>query len=75
METRDKRQKFIDLAEKRTQKAIKDIRLIGNLANSRNYEYSDEDVRKIYKTLNNELNEMKRKFESKESDDRIEFKL
>ena len=44
---RNKRQKFIELAESRVNRAIKDIRLIGNLANKNSYEYSEDDARKI----------------------------
>ena len=75
MEKRDKRNKFVDLAEKRTQRAIKDIRLLGNLANSKNYSYTEEDVRKITKALQDEITDLKRKFEAKPSDDRISFSL
>lgn len=75
MEKRDKRQKFIDLAEKRTQRAIKDVRLIGNLANSKNYSYTDEDVKKIIKALQEEVSELKKRFEAKPADDQVTFKL
>ena len=75
MDKRDKRQKFVDLAEKRTQRAIKDIRLLGNLANSKNYSYTEEDVRKITKALQEEVTELRRKFEAKPSDDQVTFSL
>ena len=45
------REKFVELAEKRVTKTLKDIRLIGNLSNKSNYSYSHEDVKKIYLTL------------------------
>jgi hypothetical protein len=48
---RDKRQKFVELAEARVTRAIRDIRLIGNLSNRSAYSYTDEDVRKIFRTL------------------------
>ncbi|MEE9453511.1 MAG: hypothetical protein V3V13_03895 [Paracoccaceae bacterium] len=60
---RDKRQKFIDLAESRVTKTIKDIRLIGNLSNKSAYSYSDEDVRKIFKALQKEIDASKIRFE------------
>jgi hypothetical protein len=64
------RQKFIDLAEKRVTRTIRDIRLVGNLSNRSNYKYSDEDARKIYKALKDALDEMKARFERK-GDERV----
>lgn len=59
---RDKRKKFIDLAEARVNRAIKDIRLIGNLANKAAYEYSDDDVKKMFRALQRELDNSKSRF-------------
>ena len=59
---RDKRKKFIDLAESRVNRAIKDIRLIGNLANRNSYEYSEEDAKKIVRVLEKELDSAKARF-------------
>lgn len=70
-----KREKFINLAEKRVNRAIKDLRLIGNLSNSRNYSYTDADVRKIHAAIADELNKMKARFESGGDAAKPEFKL
>lgn len=59
---RDKRAKFIELAEARVNRAIKDIRLIGNLSNRSAYSYSEEDVRKIFRALQKELEGAKTRF-------------
>lgn len=69
------REKFIELAEKRVTRAIKDLRLVGNLANKTNYSYTDDDTKKIFITLESELKNLRRKFESTSSDDDIVFKL
>jgi hypothetical protein len=62
--TRDKdRAKFVDLANKRVSKALNDIRLIGNLANRSNYEYTDDDVTKILRALNDEIVACRKRFE------------
>ena len=45
---RDKRKKFVELAEARVNRTVKDIRLIGNLSNRGSYEYSEKDVREIF---------------------------
>lgn len=59
---RDKRAKFVELAESRVNRAIKDIRLIGNLSNRSAYSYSEDDVRKIFRTLQKELDGAKNRF-------------
>ena len=48
------RAKFVELAEKRVVRTIRDMRLIGNLSNRSNYSYTDDDVRKIMKALRTE---------------------
>jgi len=60
----EKRDKFVKLAEGRTQAALNAIRKIGNLSNRRAYEYSDADVKKITKALREALSEVERKFSS-----------
>ena len=62
------REKFVELAEKRVNKTIKDIRLIGNLSNRSNYKYEDADVRAIFTTLERELRQARERFQSHLSD-------
>ena len=59
---RDKRAKFVELAEARVNRTIKDIRLIGNLSNRSAYAYSAEDVRKMFKALQKELDSARNRF-------------
>ena len=69
-----KKDKFVRIAEARTNKIIDMIRLLGNCSNKAAYEYSKEDVRKIFTAIENELKAAKAKFDSS-SDDSIKFKL
>jgi hypothetical protein len=69
------REKFVDLAEKRVSKALKDIRLIGNLSNRTNYTYTDEDVRKIHQVMKKAVEDMRARFDRKGSEDEDIFKL
>ena len=69
-----KKDKFVRIAEARTNKIIDMIRLLGNCSNKASYEYSKEDVRKIFTAIENELKAAKAKFEFS-SDDSIKFKL
>lgn len=59
------RKNFVRLANRRVNSALKYIRLIGNLANTSNYFYRDEDVQKIFATLQNALDECRQKYENK----------
>ena len=64
MTREDDRAKFVKLASMRVSKALKDIQLIGNLSNRSNYDYTDEDVNKIFKAIQEEISTCKRRFES-----------
>jgi hypothetical protein len=57
------RQKFVDLANKRVSKALKSIQLIGNLSNRSNYDYTDEDIAKIFRALQNEIASCRKRFD------------
>lgn len=62
MSTDERRKKFVKLAEARTNNAIKQIKLIGNLSNKGNYSYDVKDVDKIVRVLQNEIKVMKDRF-------------
>ncbi len=73
---RDKRDRFVELAQARVTKATQTIRLIGNLSNPNNYSYTEEDAHKILAALDGEMKLLKAKFQaalSKHAKDR--FKL
>jgi hypothetical protein len=72
---RDPRAKFVELANLRVARAIKDLRLIGNLSNRRNYDYSEAESKRIVKTLEVELEDLKAKFRGKQNDATELFKL
>ncbi|WP_449411636.1 hypothetical protein [Methylobacterium komagatae] len=58
----EKRKKFVRLAEGRTQDALDAIRKLGNLSNSRAYEFTEADVRKITKALKEAVADLERRF-------------
>ena len=57
-----KREKFVRLAEKRMDAILKGIELMGNLANTNNYEYSTEDLSKIIRALKDSVSDLERKY-------------
>lgn len=74
-EKRDPHAKFIELANARVARAIKDLRLIGNLANRRNYDYTDAEAKRIIRALEAELDTLKVKFRSRPADKEKLFEL
>lgn len=58
----EKREKFERLAEKRVTDVVKKVRLIGNLSNKNNYDYTDKHVKQIIDTLEMELKILKARF-------------
>jgi len=70
-----RRERFVRLGEARVSKAMKSIRVIGNLSNRSNYEYSDADVRKIVKALQLELSALEARFQQSGKKSQPEFKL
>lgn len=62
-----KRENFIRLAENRTNNIIKTIQLLGNLSIKANYEYTQEEVNKIFKTIEEELIVAKNRFNGQKS--------
>ena len=72
---KSKREKFVDLANKRVTSAIDKIRLIGNLSDRRFYEYSEKDSKQIIDALSKELNSVKSKFQNNAKKKDKEFSL
>mgnify|MGYP001231017903 CR=1 FL=1 len=72
---RNKRDKFIELAEARVNKTLKDIQLIGNLSNRSAYEFTEADVHKIFSALQKGLNTSKGRFAREADGQSGEFKL
>ena len=75
MEKKMKAEKFKNLAEKRVNGAMKQIQLIGNLANPSSYEYEEAQVSKIFKTLRKELESAELKFKARPQEGGMSFTL
>ena len=59
------RKDFVRLATKRVNNALRYIRLIGNLSNTSNYYYNEEDVQKIFTAIRKEVDECQERFGEK----------
>ena len=70
----EKEKKFIKLAEQRTNKVLKAIEVLSHCSNTYTYEYTDEQVKKIFNAIEEELKIAKSKFKNNNTI-RKEFKL
>lgn len=70
-----KHEKFLRLAEARTNKTLEMIRLIENLSNTANYSYKPGDVDKMFDRLERELKKARERFEKNNSQNDRVFKF
>lgn len=54
--------RFKRLATRRTNATLDKLRLLGNLSNKSNYEYTEEDIKKIFSAIDEDLKRVKAKF-------------
>lgn len=71
----EKHDKFRDLAESRTNRALDSLRRIANLSNRHLYEWEEAEVRKIMKALKDAVGEVERKFSAPRTSREKNFKL
>jgi hypothetical protein len=62
MANETKRERFVRIAEARTNKILEMMRLLGNCSSKGNDEYTEEDIKKIFGALERELKNTKNKF-------------
>lgn len=59
------REKFVRLAQARTESVMDRLRVLGNLSNSYVYEFREEDVEQIFSTLEDRLAVERERFEER----------
>jgi len=70
-----RRDKFIRIAEARTNKIINMMQLLGNCSNTGVYEYSEADIDKIFNAIETELRETRKRFNRAEPKKGKKFSL
>lgn len=70
-----RRDKFVRLAEARTNKIIDMLQLLGNCSNTSAYDYTQQDVEKIFSAIEAEVREAKKKFSKIEAKKSTRFTL
>lgn len=74
-ENETKRERFVRLAENRTNKIINMIQLLGNCSNRSIYDYTESDVEQIFSAIENSMKEARRKFTKSEPSKPQKFTL
>ena len=58
----EKRKNFVDNGNRRLRNAVKSIRLLINIANKKNYSYSEQEKKTIFSKLDSSIREVKNSF-------------
>lgn len=58
-----KHEKFIRIAKRRTESIVHEISLLSNLSNNSNYEYTKDEVEKIFRAISKETKRAKALFD------------
>lgn len=59
-----RRQRFKRLATRRVNKALNQLRVLGNLSNKSYYDYSEDDINKMFRAMDAQLKSVKGRFHS-----------
>jgi len=62
-----KADRFVRIVEKRTQRILESLRLLGQCSNKRSYEYTDEQVNRIFREIRHCLRETEQSFRGTKS--------
>jgi hypothetical protein len=76
MKKNARRERFETVAARRVQKIIDFLDSLSNCANRANYEYTDDDIKKMFKAINDQLSITKSAFDqqiSKEGKNSFKF--
>lgn len=71
-----RRDRFENVAAKRTQKILDLLDILGNCSNKSNYEYNDDDIRKMFSAIENKTKSIKGNFgNALNKEDKNKFKF
>lgn len=70
-----KRERFRTVASRRVQKVLDDLESLSKCANRSTYEYSEEDIRKMIKAINEKVSALKVAFSAGKSSSKGSFEF
>lgn len=62
MDSAGKRDRFKRLAQQRTNIVLKKLKILGNCSNRSAYEYTEEEINKIFAAIDRQVRDVKAKF-------------
>jgi len=68
-----KRDRFLEVGENRVNALLRRIKILGNCSNKNLYEYREEEIEKIFDTINKKLNEERSKFKTGKGEEKFHF--
>lgn len=68
-----KAEAFRRLATQRTNAILEKLRLLGNLSNRASYQYTDEEVKRIFEAIQRELKDARNKFDGLRGEKKFEL--
>ncbi len=69
-----RRERFVRLAEKRVNKIIYNLDNLGKCSNKKNYQYSELDIKRIFKAIEKKVREVRNLFQDSPKS-KVGFKL
>ena len=69
-----RRERFVKIAERRVTQVLQNLNNLGRCSNKRNYEYSEADIRKIFREIERKVKETRLLFQGK-NNSKLRFKL
>ena len=69
-----KRQRFIKIAERRVNRILDSLDNLGKCSNKRNYDYTEDEVKKIFREIDRKVRDIKLQFQG-ENNKKKKFKL
>ena len=69
-----KRNRFIKIAERRVNQVLNNLDSLGKCSNKRNYQYTEEEVNKIFREIEKKVKEIKVRFQGEDTN-KSRFKL
>ena len=65
-----RRERFVKVAESRVNRVLENLESLGKCSNKRNYEYSDDDMKRIFTEIEKKTKEVKGLFQETTKDKR-----
>ncbi len=73
--TNIKKERFKNVASRRVQKVLDDLESLSKCANKSTYDYTDDDIKKMFSAINNQMTLLKASFSSNNKSSKQTFEF